>query len=170
MSDEGSSKPSAKDLLGEVPGEVDTKFEDEGTWYEHADPESIEDPGPNQIPDLYHKLVDGNGNGLRRVHVRSRYTKDFEKAERLIHRRAAKIKRSQRDEFIEKSRRKAMAQHCIVDWEFTDKQGSPIPCTSETAEAVMTDPSLRHHQTFVLLAIGKLTGDVDEGAEEDQGN
>lgn len=168
MSDE--ERASSADLLGEVPGAVDTKFEDEGAWYEHADPHSIDDPAPNQIPNLYHKLVDANGNGLRRVHVRSRYTKDFERAERKIHRRAAQMKPSHRDEFIEMARRKAMGRHCIVNWDFTDKSGAEIPCNAQTAEAVMTSPKLRNHYVFAMLAIGKLTGDVDEGAEEDRGN
>lgn len=158
------------DPLADVPGAVDTKHEEEGEWFEHADPDSLDDPGPNQIEDLYSKLLDENGNGLRRVHVRSSYTKDFERVERQIHQRAAKLGKKKRDEFIARERRKAMGRKCIVAWEFTDKHGNEVPLTAQTAEAIMTEPKFRHHRNFIVIAIGKLTGDIEDAAEEDRGN
>ena len=71
----------------DIIGVVDTKREEEGEWFTHPDEHSV--AGPTHVDGFRDILLDANGNGLRGVHVRSRFTSDYRKAEQKLQARAA---------------------------------------------------------------------------------
>ncbi len=162
---------SEVDALGDIPGLVDTKHEEEGEWFEHApDPDSEEPTRPNQIDGFRHLLMDANGNGLRRILVRSRYTKAYQREEASVQARAVRMSPEKRQKFVRREVASLTAKHCIGDWDFTDRQGVQIPCSREMAERVMSDGRLRHHASFATLAVAMLQGDIERVVEADRGN
>lgn len=165
-----SDELQQRDPLADIHGAVDLKYEEEGDWFEHADPEGLRPTGPNQIEDFYDRLVDRNGNGLRRVKVRSRYLAEVREAERRIDRLAARKPKAKRDEYTEIAKAAVLGRHCVLDWDFTDRQGNSIPCEPEIVERIMREEQYRYHRLFLVLAVGKLTTDIGEVVEEDRGN
>ena len=153
----------------DIPGVVDTKHEDEGDWFEHPTADTVE-LAPNQIDNFAAVLLDENGNGLRRVKVRSMFTSDFERGERAMLTRAARMSQKKRAAFEKDARFRLMAKHCVSDWEFTQRDGSPIPCTPENVETFMVAPEYRNYRGFIMAAVMKLQGDYQEASEEDRGN
>lgn len=159
------------DPLGDVQGVVDTKYEAEGDWFEHTpDPRSEEPERPNQIDGFRNLLLDADGNGLRRVKVRGRETPDYEAASAKLQTRLLRMNGAARAEFSRTQQRRLDAKHCLLDWEFTNRAGEPIPFSPELAERVMLERRFRHHRNFVQIAIATLQGDIEQVAEEDRGN
>ena len=166
------------DPLAGVIGQVDVKLEEEGDWFFHApeivegDDDDIEKPirqlKPNEIEGFRHLLLDANGNGLRSVKVRGRFTSDYEKAEDKLSEKVIGLKRSKRMAFNRKAVKKLTADHCIVEWDFTNVDGVQIPCTPAIRNRIMNEKKFRHHRHFINLAVGKLQKELDDIIEEDE--
>jgi len=156
-------------LKFDVPGLVDTKLEADGERYEHAPEGKI--PGPNQIPGYRDQLIDENGNGLKSVLVRSRFTKDYERAEKRA--TAAGLYITSEEKRVERNidtTRALTAKFCVVDWEFTQRDGSAIECTLENREYVLSEPAFRRYADFIYDAVRRLQNKTAERVEADQGN
>lgn len=159
---------SGLESLRNVAGRVDLKREDEGEWFEPIPDDGK--MGPNQVEVLRSLLVDADGNGLKRVKVRGRSTKDYEQAERDINRQLIRLSSKKRADMQRGVLDGLTADHCVMDWEFTDRHGNEIPCSKETIRAVLEDRELRNHRALIYLAIQALEEDASAVAEEDLGN
>ncbi len=142
-----------------VPGVVDTKLEEAGDWFDHE-----------RVPGSEHLLLDDNGNGLKAVKVCSRFTSSYREAERKAEEKILRRPRSKRSLYRTESIMELTGRHCVLDWDFTDRDGNAIPFSTETAVNLMTDSSYRHYKDFILMAVATLQGEVEEIKEEDEGN
>lgn len=170
MSDENVNG-KGPDPLADVFGMVDTELEENGEWFGHP-PIDSETVGPNEIEGSRASLLDGNGNGLRRVFVHSTYIKAFQDDQAAAHKRALNGFRpgKERDKFLEEMRVKLIAKHCVTDWDFTNRAGEQIPITPQLVARIFTDQKFRHHRAFIQAAIFTHQGELQRAVEEDSGN
>lgn len=157
-----------RDPLSGLIGTIDTKYEEDGAWFEHAPEEG--EAGPNQIDGYRHKLLDANGNGLRRVQVVSRHLKEFQKEDDDLDRRLLRLPEKKRASKKRENNNRLAGKHALRGWDLTNRQGEAVPFDRALAVRLMTEPQYRNHRAFVYEAIVRVEGEINDAAEEDEKN
>lgn len=168
MSEE-RKRMNAADPLADVVGAVDVKLEEEGEWFKHADLSRAE-TAPDEIDGFRHLLLDAEGNGLRRVKVRSKHSKAFKADARNVQLRSMRMPQKQRGEFEDNATNELIAKHCLMDWDFTNRLGQPVPFDQALAERVMREEKFRHHRNFIAMALAAHEGVIARTLQDDSGN
>ena len=151
----------------DVPGLIDVKYEEDGDWFEHAFP--TDKPSRNKLVG-FRKLLDEDGNGLKRVKVRSSHSKPYTDAIDRITRQMMKMTKAEAAEYEPIANRRAFCEHLLMDWDFVQRDGQVIESTMENKMAVMEDNRYRDYQRFIRAAVLVIQGDYDQSIEDDEGN
>lgn len=170
MSEKEEGTPVA-DLLSDVAGKIDVKLEEEGEWFSHP-PEAAESVAPNEIDHFRSLLIDENGTGLHRVKVCSRHlSQGYQDEIKALSTRTFRMSEKRKAKVLAETEPKILWRHCLVDWDFTNRNGEPIPCTEEFKLAVMVESkAFRHHRNFITAALLTHEGAIARTLEADEGN